>query len=531
MSLDKFGLAKLLGQSNSSEVDLPRQSYIPTSKHNKSHSMYQAPSQAATISSSTTPADVKKARRRTLQLLSGRTASPESSNGSATVAPVVGPQGIRPAADHSSQSAASMVTVDRDTEPPRAPSGNPAKRVIDWFRRKSAKDQLSTIQAGQTTGSVRTTSGGTMGRIPVHADRDRTHQSVSAATRTRVSLDYPAHYEPTSVAPTADAGPIIVIQEEKEDKEASKAKENAKPAVETKAGPEFTRQPLAPASSKANMEPKPLSGTSKLQVRTPERVAPSRSKSQRVPPTSASSPIASAAATAAIAGATGAVPRGEEGKLRLHTGLVDQSALSSRPPAEIMAEVKDVLHKMGIDVKEEAEYRLRCTRVRRRKGGPTTGLSTGFARVTAMGSSTSVNRPGAGAENRIPASPSGGLAGGLKGMLLRRGSSYSSSTMPRTDSDGASTLVAGTPASVVLAASTATATTTAPTAATSAAIQTLYGEHSIDNGDEVKFVVELCRIKNLNGLYLLSIKRLRGSVWSFKFIYQTIVERCDTLTH
>jgi protein-serine/threonine kinase len=196
-----------------------------------------------------------------------------------------------------------------------------------------------------------------------------------------------------------------------------------------------------------------------------------------------------------------------------------------------MAEVKDVLHKMGIDVKEEAEYRLRCTRVRRRKGGPTTGLSTGFARVTAMGSSTSVNRPGAGAENRIPASPSGGLAGGLKGMLLRRGSSYSSSTMPRTDSDGASTLVAGTPASVVLAASTATATTTAPTAATSAAIQTLYGEHSIDNGDEVKFVVELCRIKNLNGLYLLSIKRLRGSVWSFKFIYQTIVERCDTLTH
>ena len=50
------------------------------------------------------------------------------------------------------------------------------------------------------------------------------------------------------------------------------------------------------------------------------------------------------------------------------------------------------------------------------------------------------------------------------------------------------------------------------------------GHVSVDSGDEVKFVVELCRIKNLPGLYLLNIKRLRGSVWSFKFIYQTVLE-------
>jgi protein-serine/threonine kinase len=46
----------------------------------------------------------------------------------------------------------------------------------------------------------------------------------------------------------------------------------------------------------------------------------------------------------------------------------------------------------------------------------------------------------------------------------------------------------------------------------------------VDSGDEVKFNVELCRIKNLPGLYLLSIKRLKGGVWSFKFIYQSILE-------
>jgi protein-serine/threonine kinase len=47
---------------------------------------------------------------------------------------------------------------------------------------------------------------------------------------------------------------------------------------------------------------------------------------------------------------------------------------------------------------------------------------------------------------------------------------------------------------------------------------------SVDNGDEVKFVVELCRMRNLPGLYHLTIKRLRGDVWSFKFIYQTVLE-------
>ncbi|ORY29559.1 hypothetical protein BCR39DRAFT_467332 [Naematelia encephala] len=120
--------------------------------------------------------------------------------------------------------------------------------------------------------------------------------------------------------------------------------------------------------------------------------------------------------------------------MRVHTGLVDQSALSSKPPKEVMAEVLKVLQGMGMDIKKENEFRLRCTRVRRKKAGAVTGLGLG-----------SVMSP-------------------------------------------------------------------------------LYGEHSVDAGDEVKFVIELCRIKNLPGLYLLNIKRLRGSVWSFKFIYQTVLE-------
>lgn len=105
-------------------------------------------------------------------------------------------------------------------------------------------------------------------------------------------------------------------------------------------------------------------------------------------------------------------------------------------------------------------------------------------------------------------------------MLLRRGSSYSSqhsSALARSESD--------------LLAASASTTPSFVSPALGPVPEPVYGDHSTDSGDEVKFAIELCRIKNLNGLYLLQIKRLRGSVWSFKFIYQTIVERCETLTH
>jgi protein-serine/threonine kinase len=110
----------------------------------------------------------------------------------------------------------------------------------------------------------------------------------------------------------------------------------------------------------------------------------------------------------------------------------------------------------------------------------------------------------------MPQSPSmGGLSGGLKGMLLRRGSSYGSSThLPRSESALSETNLN----------SPRMSSPPPPTK------EPIYGEHSIDVGDEVKFNVELCRIKDLSGLYILHIKKLRGNSWSFKFIYQSIIE-------
>lgn len=50
----------------------------------------------------------------------------------------------------------------------------------------------------------------------------------------------------------------------------------------------------------------------------------------------------------------------------------------------------------------------------------------------------------------------------------------------------------------------------------------LYGDTSEDAGDEVRFSVELTRLSGLNDTYSLDIRRLKGSLRSYKFLYDTI---------
>jgi hypothetical protein len=47
---------------------------------------------------------------------------------------------------------------------------------------------------------------------------------------------------------------------------------------------------------------------------------------------------------------------------------------------------------------------------------------------------------------------------------------------------------------------------------------------SIDSGEEIRFSVELTRLRNLPGLLSLDIKRLRGNVWAYKSVHDTIIE-------
>lgn len=52
--------------------------------------------------------------------------------------------------------------------------------------------------------------------------------------------------------------------------------------------------------------------------------------------------------------------------------------------------------------------------------------------------------------------------------------------------------------------------------------ETAYGDPSQDAGDEVRFSVELTRIDRLNDMLSLDIRRLKGNLRSYKFLYDTI---------
>ncbi|OAD03999.1 hypothetical protein MUCCIDRAFT_24118, partial [Mucor lusitanicus CBS 277.49] len=52
----------------------------------------------------------------------------------------------------------------------------------------------------------------------------------------------------------------------------------------------------------------------------------------------------------------------------------------------------------------------------------------------------------------------------------------------------------------------------------------IYGDAAIDNGDEIRFVVEMCRFKNLPGLYIVDIRRVRGNAWAYKFLYHKLID-------
>jgi len=56
-------------------------------------------------------------------------------------------------------------------------------------------------------------------------------------------------------------------------------------------------------------------------------------------------------------------------------------------------------------------------------------------------------------------------------------------------------------------------------------IEPIYGDHTTqDQGDEVRFSVELTRLDRLDDTFSLDIRRLKGNLRSYKFLYDTLRE-------
>ncbi|TEB20854.1 hypothetical protein FA13DRAFT_1729932, partial [Coprinellus micaceus] len=53
----------------------------------------------------------------------------------------------------------------------------------------------------------------------------------------------------------------------------------------------------------------------------------------------------------------------------------------------------------------------------------------------------------------------------------------------------------------------------------------VYGSPTEDPGDEVRLNIELTRLEGLNDTYSLDIRRLKGNLRSYKFLYDTIREK------
>ncbi|KAF7312140.1 Non-specific serine/threonine protein kinase [Mycena indigotica] len=197
--------------------------------------------------------------------------------------------------------------------------------------------------------------------------------------------------------------------------------------------------------------------------------------------------------------------------LRVHHGAVDTGTITSGQPPEVMRHVKAVLEGMGVEIQIESEYKFRCIRGKqRRRTAPSNSTGPGVAAFTMTGSAASngVDKRGL----PLPAQNSFSGGGMLRGLLMRRQSSQVSSAGPGSTSlDGDdplnnSGILTSEPASLA---------------------DTVYGESSEDAGDEVRFSVELTRIDRITDMYSLDIRRLKGNLRSYKFLYDTLKKRAD----
>lgn len=194
-------------------------------------------------------------------------------------------------------------------------------------------------------------------------------------------------------------------------------------------------------------------------------------------------------------------------KLRIHNGAVDRAALTSRPPSQVMADVTHTLRALGIDVKSDGEFKVKCTRRRAKVPEKTATASVNAAastdnNVAAVARSPSILTLFPNPGQLSAASSKQALdthTPPTSQSLLTISTNTTSHDNTRSDDDGCSNYE-------------------------SAATEPIYGDPTIDAGDEIRFMVEICRFRNLPGIHIVDIRRLRGSVWTYKFIYHKLLD-------
>lgn len=216
--------------------------------------------------------------------------------------------------------------VGRDA--PASASTGPAKKVMDWFRRKSLKPAAPVAAPS-----------------PLPAGKDDSFVSVDAPTWTppkvhRLSTDLSHAVVPASVAPPAVStdsplAPSLVVT-----------------------GTAATVGPPSSAFSTHSTAPSSYRAVDSISSQRTAASARQQADSLAMPP-----PRVPAARTFNPA------------SLRYHNGVIDQKTVTSSLPPAVLDQVVRVLQAMDVDIKRDGEFRLKCTRSKRARGNVGLGIA------------------------------------------------------------------------------------------------------------------------------------------------------------
>lgn len=237
------------------------------------------------------------------------------------------------------------------------------------------------------------------------------------------------------------------------------------------------------------------------------------------------------------------------GVVRMHEGAVDPAAVTSGPSADaIFARVVEALRGMGVDISQETLYKVQCVRPKHRKDGARQSGLAAF-HITGLGGSNGVSSPvryafqsvhlltfisSSQTDRRGLPIPSQSSGAGFKGYLFRRGSSQAN--IPPSTHSKASTATQSleandfapftptTPDPISAHQSTDSVHESSGLPTAPIAIEPVYGKRSEDKAGEILFSAELTRMGGLSDTYHLDIRRVKGDLKTYQFLYTKVKE-------
>ncbi len=268
---------------------------------------------------------------------------------------------------------------DKRTRHQSMASSSAAKKVMDWFRRKS------------------------MAKASFAAPVSSTSEHAGSA---QLDADFPGGQG--VLVPTAAA---LRVEDSVGPSSSSETSEVGAGNEEKSAQPIETESPAAKTPTIAEKAPTIPTLAPPIATRVAEPIALNRQSSARrktARPSTAGGVMASITSPIMAKPTQTRLPANEN-LLRTHNGVVDQSALTNKPAAEVMDDVLKVLFDMGIEIKRESDFKLRCTRPNRRKAA----AGPGFSPASRSGSMASFSMAGGASTGYVSSHPMPGFCNRL----------------------------------------------------------------------------------------------------------------------